>query len=498
MRESYLFICISMCLLLASCQSRDPEPPQVAVGASARQIFESRSSALPNTKSTDLSDIVRPMPADIVPLWNMAVESSYAGGVATTVPILSGVGYRAVYPCTDHGADAEHSHSCAVVQKLVVLEPSDGGAVCYIVNVVPYEGAHDGGDTPAAHFAYGSGNVGFSGFAAYHLFDGTLSHIDGFDNGVLCGTALLGEDAAVSEITRNVKLFFEVSVGSKAGSGADGAYDNGFNPKYDICGMCYLRCGAAYDPTLGFDNMQDYNKNLANYAKHCTTCRQLKTDGKPGSVNRCQCTTPGGVKCSICGDVDCPPGRHVIADWLCAYCGILCDSRVDDRDTSIPRNWQKPMFINALKDRIPSRNLHLIQEDSYNVEGSFRNQGDEYLHNLVAPGESSEVLKERIRNRFIEMVTMYKDAGEQATSLGSAIHPLVDCYVPHQDRVNALAYYSYASFNDIGWVGRGAPMSGVAIRDMYNSIMNLPKYPSAAQVGTLFDVWYLNIQKNDY
>lgn len=488
MRESYLFICISMCLLLASCQSRDPEPPQVAVGASARQIFESRSSTLPNTKSTDLSDIVRPMPADIVPLWNMAVESSYAGGVATTVPILSGVGYRAVYPCTDHEADAEHSHSCAVVQKLVVLEPSDGEAVCYIVNVVPYEGAHDGGDSPAAHFVYGSGAVGFSGFAAYHLFDGTLSHIDGFDNGALVGTALSGEDAAVSEITRNVKLFFEVSVGSKAGSGTYAI---------NTCDLCYIQCGAVYDADMSHTNPK-YNDNLANYAKHCTTCWQLKTDGKPGSVNRCQCIAPGKVKCSICGDVDCPPGRHVIADWLCAYCGILCDSRVDDRDTSIPRNWQKPMFINALKDRIPSRNLHLIQEDSYNVEGSFRNQGDEYLHNLVAPGESSEVLKERIRNRFIEMVTMYKDAGEQATSLGSAIHPLVDCYVPHQDRVNALAYYSYASFNDIGWVGRGAPMSGVAIRDMYNSIMNLPKYPSAAQVGTLFDVWYLNIQKNDY
>lgn len=488
MRENYLFICISMCLLLASCQSRDAEPPQVAAGASARQIFESRSSSLPNTKSTDLSDIVRPMPADIVPLWNMAVESSYVGGVATTVPILSGVGYRAVYPCTDHGADAEHSHSCAVVQKLVVLEPSDGEAVCYIVNVVPYEGAHDGGDSPAAHFAYGSGAVGFSGFAAYHLFDGTLSHIDGFDNGALCGTALLGEGAALGEITRNVKLFFEVSVGSKAYSA--------FDPEYSICSMCFLRCGAAYDSEMDYTNPK-YNANLANYAKHCTTCRQLKTDGKPGSVNRCQCTTPGGVKCNVCGDVNCPPGRHIISDWRCAYCDdISCTSRVDDRGNSVPPNLQRPMFLDALKDRIPYQNLHTIQVDSYGVEGGMRSSGQEYLHNLVPPGESAEVLKERLRNRFIEMVTMYKDAGEQATSLGSAIHPLVDCYIPHQQRVDALDYYSYFMFGDIGWAGRGAPMSAVAIRDIYNSIMNLPKYPSAAQVGALFDVWYLTVQRD--
>lgn len=526
MKRLATLACISMFAAIISCQRSDDNlpAPRSTKATTARELFDRQSHALPNTKSTAAAeDIVRPMPIGMAPLWDKAIETPYSDGVAITIPVGSTVGYLATYPCSGHDHGDEHAHhaeqSVVVTQKLVVLMPARGGdSLCYVVNIVPYADCDLSNAALAEGFAYGGSFVGFSGFAAYHRLDGTLSHIDSYNKGTVASTALPGDNEAISLVTRNARLFIENRMQTKAND----PYD--FDPNTAICNKCYTRCGSAYSnaiaaTTIDYSNPEKrrkYELNVTNGSLHCSMCNKLKS-GRPGSTSYCQCTTPptcpvcgipncktnhqGG--CPICGMPDCPiigqhPGicpvcklqgcttDHSSSSSTCLYCGIQCTNKVVNTSPT-PPNHQRSMLFDALYNHVVSTSLHLIQEGSYALEVNRRSQGDEFYHNLLATSETYTTARAKLQNHFVGIVRGYKNyGGNSVRNLGEAMHSLLDYFVPTTDRQSSLNYYTYVSYTNIVQSMGSATSSA---RNLYNAIQALPQYPTDDQIVAVFNNW---------
>lgn len=472
MKRLATLACISMFAAIISCQRSDDNlpAPRSTKATTARELFDRQSHALPNTDGLT-ENIVRPMPIGMTPQWNMAIEAPYSDGVAVAVPISSTIGYLATYPCTDHDHEAGHAHhteqSIPVTQKLIILMPSAGvDSLCYVVNIIPYADCSVSSSALAEGFTYGSSFAGFSGFAAYHRFDGSLSHIDGYDNGTVANTALPGDNDVISMVTRNAQLFIENQMKTKA-----------FDPRYDICAICFHRCGAAvpYDITA-----------ISSDVTHCPVCRKYKGNG-PAHPSQCTCRPPAGSPCRTCGIINCSTDHYPTPGFDCFYCGTRCASIVDPRQN--PTSLQRTLLYNAFSSGyIPATVLHLMQEGSYALERNRQGSGDEFYHNLLAPNVSATDAVARVRNYFVSTIRGYKNSkGGYIPILGEAIHPLLDYFVPIQDRVNALQYHSYLSYTNIIQTMPGS--TSYAIQRLYNAIQALPQYPTDAQIIAVFDEW---------
>lgn len=479
MKRLATLACISMFAAIISCQRSDDNlpAPRSTKATTARELFDRQSHALPNTKSTAATeDIVRPMPIGMAPQWDMAIETPYSDGVAITIPVSSAIGYLATYPCAGHDHGAEHAdhaeQNVVVTQKLVVLMPARGGdSLCYVVNIVPYADCDLSNAALAEGFAYGGSFVGFSGFAAYHRLDGSLSHIDSYNKGTVASMALPGDNEAISLVTRNARLFIENRVQTKAGNPLD------FDPRSGICAICFQRCGVAVL----------YGSEIVGSATHCMQCRQYKGNG-PASPSRCMCPAPPGTPCRTCGIVNCGINHHPSLGLTCAYCGVMsCTDAIDPRQ--YPINLQRTLLYNAFTlGYVPTAVLHLMQTGSYAIETNRQGQGDEFYHNLLISSESPTNAVAKVRNHFVSSIRSYKNGnGTYIPTLGEAIHPMVDYFVPLSDRQAALNYYTYISYTNIIQTMPGS--INASIQRLYNAIQALPQYPSDAQIIAVFDEW---------
>lgn len=476
MKRLATLACISMFAAIISCQRSDDilTAPRSTKATTARELFDRQSHALPNTKSTATAEnIVRPMPVGMAPQWDKAIETSYSDGVAVTVPVSSAIEYLATYPCSGHDHGDEHAHhaeqSVVVTQKLVVLMPERGGdSLCYVVNIVPYADCDLSSAALAEGFAHGSGLAGFSGFTAYHHLDGSLSHIDSYNKGAVASTVLHGDNEAISLVTRNAQLFIESQMQTKA--------NRPFDPRYDVCAICYHRCGAAVP----------YNINkIADDVTHCPICRNYKGNG-PAHPSQCTCSPPG-TTCPTCGILNCGVNHFPSTRPTCEYCGVSqCPN--PKYSQQYPINFQRPLLLKAFDLYVTPTALHLMQEGSYALEVDRQGRGDEFYHNLFVPTESAASAIAKLQNHFISFIRSYKNGNnEYLPFLGEAIHPMVDYFVPTTDRQAALNYYSYISYTNVIQTMPGNINS--SIRNLYNSIQALPQYPTDAQIIAVFDEW---------
>lgn len=472
----------SLLMGAVSCQKQATEPSSPTnARLTAQQIYQQQRSMLPQTKSADLSDLVRPMPGDFSPSWADAREAVATGVTYVDVPISSAVGYTAQFPCAgdghaDHGVGAaEHNHHASVVTQQLSVVMGGDSAACYIVNIVPFEECSLTAEALKAGFSSVTGMDGFTGFAAYHNFDGSLVRVDGFEGGVLSATALPSDNLMLSTVTRNAQLY----VANLGASGIMARYTFPIS-----CDICNEHCGSEYDNSVRYSSHGSviFNQNQDRRSRHCMQCSKLSS--------KCHCpngpTLPKGPMCKVCGVENCTV--HLVQPD-CGYCGIkTCSRYKDPRET--PENLHRLFLLDQFgSGEMPYADLHDFQIGCYYVDQSKVRSGDEYLHNFRLPTETYDVAYNKLRNYFISVVKEAKsNTYTYMPRIGEAMHPVLDFYIPADKRMQMLGYYSYVVFSDI--IPKGALSNKVRdTRNMYNAIQALPQYPSEAQVAPIFDAW---------
>lgn len=465
MKKLFHLALATLVVSIVACQKQTAGPsPTVDSKATARQIFEQQKSLLPQTKLSNAQDLVKPLPGDFTPLWDQAVELTTAGQTSVTVPITSSVSYNAVYPCENLDADHHHNHHpISVIQKLVIITSADNPK-CYIANTVPYE----------------DGDGEFTGFTAYHNFDGTLSHIDQFDNGAKVVTAQSGDDELIGEITRAVKL-----------------YPN--NSTRITNYLPQVECFICHDASCNRVNV--VNAHCANCFKLYSKCQCLVNDRcqycrkpKAGPDNIvCKCSTSGGdggggtgTPCSLCGSTDCQGHISMPPCALCkepyGYCSQYNDGRYLEEYVHVQT------LLDVFGDIVSQSNRHYLQLGSRVIDREQNSEGDEFKHNLRLPYEDYNAAYNKLRNWFILKIQQHKTSYD-LSRFGEALHPILDSYISTSERMEMLSYFTYATYGDI--VSSMSPSSNKnsAAMSIYNAVQSLPQYPTDAQAGAVFDDW---------
>lgn len=468
MKKSFHLALSALLVGIVACQKQNAEPaPAVDSKAAARQIFEQQRPLLPQTKLGNAQDLVKPLPGDFTPLWDQAVELTNAGQTSVTVPITSSVSYNAVYPCQNHDADHHDHHPILVIQKLVVITSADNPK-CYIANTIPCQ----------------EGDGELTGFIAYHNFDGTLSHIDQFDNGTKVATAQKDDQKLIGEITRAVKLY----------PNNNSTRITNYLPSAE-CKICYdASCPAPnYVPRHCSSCFKEYGScNHGDASQNrCSVCGFIKSPDL--TLNQCICPTSGGgggggsLKCPVCGYVNCSGHQGFSLCVLCdryndGYCLMFNDGR------NMEDYVHAKTLLAVFKDRVSRSAIHELQSGCNYVDTDLNTSDNEYVHNLMLFNTNRNDEYNKLRNWFILKVQQHK-SNTALSRMGEVLHPILDWYLPISQRVAMLDFYVYQTYEDVVLGPSSMHQVNADILNVYNTIQSLPQSPSVSQAGAIFDNW---------
>lgn len=500
MKKSFHLALSALLVGIVACQKQNAEPaPAVDSKAAARQIFEQQRPLLPQTKLGNAQDLVKPLPGDFTPLWDQAVELTNAGQTSVTVPITSSVSYNAVYPCQNHDADHHDHHPILVIQKLVVITSADNPK-CYIANTIPCQ----------------EGDGELTGFIAYHNFDGTLSHIDQFDNGTKVATAQKDDQKLIGEITRAVKLYPNIS-------------DNGVNRVYEkldwSCANNIVVKRSIEYPSFTpcvFCGINDCT-TAHTLRDHCPICRQVdylclcldaSAEGLircswcrlyinyPVDSRACKCVDWRKVrlpKCSVCNSLNCYMTHNNNSTARnCPACGgsETCSLRpYTNSKHMVHADVIKTLFQPILSNV----DLHSFQDGCQYVDNFRFSEGDEYKHALTYKfySEDVKVEYEKLKSYFVLKIRSFLSSNSY-TTLGEALHPLFDCYITVEERVEySIPYFVYfppqSLINEqylLPYSHQFSHVSNIVL--LYNYIINLNSAATTQQIGQLFEAWRIS------
>lgn len=451
----------------------------------ARSYYESAAPSLTKTVA-DQTIAIKPLPGDMVPLWDRATATVLWDGTSAwvDVPIEATTTYTAVRDGHHQhkiGEECQYDHSAVqAVQKLTVHTAADGVHQCLIATIVPEPDCAV--DTNG--FSSADGLAGFSGFVSWHDLTGKLVRVAKFEEGTRIRSVEADGDNAASilEVVDNAILYLSQSetisnsIITKAGRNVR-------------CNFCHkTNCKAQND---GWN--------------HCNSCGQYDSKNYPYESN-CIC-----ARCGTCGrrfkgemfiENTCACGGTVIKIG-CKLCNKLICSHILDGDPNGPvdkpeitlhQHMLKDIFANVLS----AGEYKFVKNGSHFIDASseYQNAGYEYLHGMYVyqDNTSHTIAQTQMRNNFINKMAGFVRAGDM-WSLGEGFHPVLDTYVELQVRIDMLNYYSYAmkgnavhGLNSALYVNNPAHCTE-AVMYIFNALKALPTTASDTQIAAVFDQW---------
>lgn len=469
-------------------ETRDTGRSQIV--AQARAYYESNHKTL--TKTVGEYDIhIKPLPGEIIPLWNQAVTAlTNDGGSWVDVPLETALTYTAIrhaHHTHQEGVQCSHDTPVLATQKLSIYTAPDGTQQSYIVTLVPET------ETTAIDlndFSSANGLIGFSGFASWHNLDGTLIRVAKYDNGHTTQSAEATEEnnALVLEIVDNTYLVpnqisplnTSLSI-TKAGSD-------------DRCNFCHQPDCQAFND--GFN--------------HCNVCGQYDPKNDP-SKSKCVC-----ARCQSCGkhytgrwkiDPTCTCGA-TIEKVGCEICKtLICNHLLygDDDPPGAPvfaPTAHEEMLKNIFAEELTYGEFKYFRDGSHTIDAyEYQTSGNEYLHGMRYYTDNQNNALTNMKNHFIQKMRGFVQYGDML-ALGEGFHPILDTYLDMETRKNMLASYSYAALYNIVHGMNAAPYAinptpcTEAVTYIYNALSNLPSSASDEQIGAIFDQWVSMAQGN--
>lgn len=466
-------------------ETRDTGQSQIV--AQARAFYESNYKIL--TKTVGEYDIhIKPLPGEIIPLWNQAVTAlTNDGGAWVDVPLETALTYTAIrhaHHTHQEGVQCSHDTPVLATQKLSIYTAPDGTQQSYIVTLVPETEitAIDLND-----FSSANGLIGFSGFASWHNLDGTLIRVAKYDNGhtTQSAEATDGNNALVLEIVDNVVLYPSFRNSTKY-----------FNTKSneERCNICgKTTCISPNDITSHctfcgrYDN-PNYPFSSGCICSRCGTCGKRYT-GRWKLQATCTCgATIEKIGCEICktlicnhllyGDDD-PPGDPIFAPTA-----------------------HEEMLKNIFANELTYGEFKYFRDGSHTIDAyEYQTSGNEYLHGMRYYTDNQNNALTNMKNHFIQKMRGFVQSGDML-ALGEGFHPILDTYLDLETRKNMLASYSYATLYNIVHGMNAAPYTinptpcTDAVTYIYNALSNLPSSASDEQIGAIFDQWVSMAQGN--
>ena len=452
--------------------------------AQARSFYE--RTAVPLTKSIGgQSVVIKPLPGEMTPLWDKAAATVLADGTTAwvDVPIEATIVYTAVrngFHAHEAGESCGRDHSpVQAVQKLTVHTDADGAQRSLIATIVPE------GDCTAElnEFSSAEGLDGFSGFVSWHDLAGRLVRVAEYENGVRTRSAepVGDNEKDIIDIVDDAVLFpVETGIGKNA------IETKTANNKCKICNKD-VECRA---------------KNVSSL--HCPICRQYDNPGytyDPDSQCKCRRCNSCGERLPV-GQEECPQcGEKIDMPKFCTICGMyFCPHLTGSGGPNITpaptQTEHEEMFKAALKSLLTADQYEDTKSGSYAIDINYQSENYEYMHGLCFTGndDMKRTALVTMRRHFYGWAKDFLNYGSYY-SLGLALHPIADTYVPVQTRIDMLNYYSYRSMQNIVDGSNVVPYSSDtgpskrALQYIYNALVKLNKTSTEDEINAIFDGW---------
>ncbi len=467
-------------------ETRDTGRSQIV--AQARAYYESNHKTL--TKTVGEYDIhIKPLPGEIIPLWNQAVTAlTNDGGSWVDVPLETALTYTAIrhaHHTHQEGVQCSHDTPVLATQKLSIYTAPDGTQQSYIVTLVPET------ETTAIDlndFSSANGLIGFSGFASWHNLDGTLIRVAKYDNGHTTQSAEATDEnnALVLEIVDNAILNLNITP----------SIVNFSLTKTSNTGPCkYCK-----------KNDCKYKNQMAH---HCTTCGQYDSYTDPFN-SECVC-----ARCGTCGkrysgrfQIEACSCGATIEKIGCEICKtLICNHLLygDDAPPGAPvfaPTAHEEMLKNIFAEELTYGEFKYFRDGSHTIDAyEYQTSGNEYLHGMRYYTDNQNNALTNMKNHFIQKMRGFVQYGDML-ALGEGFHPILDTYLDMETRKNMLASYSYAALYNIVHGMNAAPYAinptpcTEAVTYIYNALSNLPSSASDEQIGAIFDQWVSMAQGN--
>lgn len=461
----------------------DSSPQSEGAVAQARSFYE--RTAVPSTKSIGGQSVtVKPLPGEMTPLWDKAAATVLADGTTAwvDVPIEATVVYTAMrngFHAHEAGESCGHDHSpVQAVQKLTVHTDADGTQRSLIATIVPETDC----TAELNGFSSAEGLDGFSGFVSWHDLTGKLIRVAEYENGVRTRSAEpAGENEKdIIDIVDDAVLY-----PTETGIDKNAIETKTANNKCKICNKD-VECRA---------------KNVSSL--HCPICRQYDNPGytyDPDSQCKCR-------RCGNCGQrippgqETCSCGTEVEIPEFCSVCGMVgCPHMIG---AGGPNNYPPPpdhmhhvMVDPLMHKELTKEECEMVKAGSNAIDVSYLNEGNEYKHGLYVTGndELHKAALIMMSRHFTAWAGDFVRYGSYY-SLGYALHPIMDTYVPVQTRIDMMSYYTYRNLwnivdgsNVVPYTSSTGP-SISAVRYVCTALKALPSSATESDISAVFHQW---------
>lgn len=434
----FMWLCLATAVIVGwSCQKSDflQENRQQAENATtqARSYYE--RTAVPLTKSFGEQQIpIKPLPGEMIPQWERATATILENGIAfVDVPIEATITYTAVRHGFQHhnGETCEHDHSAIqAVQKLTVQTLADGSQRSLVATIVPEAGC----TAELRNFSSAIGLDGFDGFVSWHDLTGQLIRVAAYENGIQTRSAAPDgtNEAEIAELVDHAILYpTETRINKTT------IVTKTDNDPCKICGEKFcigkdkssLHCPICHQ----YDNPgYTFDPNSKCKCRRCNTCGQKMAAGQE-SCSQCGKKVETPIFCSICGmpRLGCP---H--------YTGGVGGP---SGELPAPFFEHNKMIETGQYVYLTKEQCDQVKAGSQAIDVSYQSEGYEHKHGMYYHG-GDETHQAALTMMSRHFVAWGKEFAKYKSyySLGEALHPILDTYVPLQTRIDMLSYYSYS------------------------------------------------------
>ncbi|MDE6499199.1 MAG: hypothetical protein K2K83_00650, partial [Rikenella sp.] len=317
----------------------------------------------------------------------------------------------------------DHS-AVQTVQKLTVQTSADGSQRSLVATIVPESGC----TAELRNFSSATGLDDFNGFVSWHDLTGQLIRVAKYENGtqIRNAEATGNNEAEILEIVDNTFLYpTKVPITKAIGEYCYLCQDNDCLEANNSSVHCRI-CKKYDDPGYTFD------PNSKCKCRRCNTCGQKMTEGQE-SCSQCGKKVEAPIFCSICGmpSLGCPhyPG------------GVGGPSG----ELPAPFFEHNKMIETGQYGYLTKEQCEQVKAGSQAIDVSYQSEGYEHKHGMYYHG-GDETRQAALTMMSRHFVAWGKDFAKYKSyySLGEALHPILDTYVPLQTRIDMLSYYSYS------------------------------------------------------
>ncbi|MDE5945416.1 MAG: hypothetical protein K2G93_07530 [Rikenella sp.] len=448
--------------------------------AQARKYYE--STATPLTKTFGDQQIpIKPLPGEITPQWERATATVLENGSAfVDVPISTAIVYTAIrqgYHHHEAGEECGHDHSSVqAVQKLTVETLADGSQRSLVATIVPEAGC----TIELRNFSSATGLDGFAGFVSWHDLTGNLIRVAKYENGtqIRNAEATGSNETEILEIVDNTFLYpAQGSITKAIGEYCYLCQDNNCldaNNSSVHCRICkkYDNPGYTFDP------------NSKCKCKRCGTCGERISAGQE-YCSKCNTELKMPDFCSICGmpRLGCP---H--------YTG-----EVGGPSGELPAPFfeHNKMIETGQYVYLTKEQCDQVKTGSQAIDVSYQSEGYEYKHGMYYQGGGDETRQAALTMMSRHFVAWGKEFAKYKSyySLGEALHPILDTYVPLQTRIDMLSYYSYnrpqsiVNGSQIVYYTHSMTYCTNALKYICTALQNLSSSATESDVANIFYQW---------